>query len=275
MSGRPRVALRPLAPGDYVPLHEALVEVGEHWRGYSGVPSLERFASELWDGVLENRAIVDAGGANLVGLVTSYNLELRSGLCSLAVVEMPRYLGTGLALLGAGLYLDELFHHWRLRKVYLEVFEDNLTGFRSLLDDGTATCEAVLRNEVKRGEVLCDQHILCISHESWSTGLGATLASLDARSTSRADVVMGPGPFLDALAGEFDQKLTAMEMRLDDLGLDSLEALRLVVHVEDLAGNPPIDPDPPLLTTVADAYAYYLAIVRRGAPVPHRETKST
>jgi acyl carrier protein len=71
--------------------------------------------------------------------------------------------------------------------------------------------------------------------------------------------------FLERLRSAFDGQMLvdiAPETSLSQVGLDSLEMLRLVVCIEDLAGFVPDNSDIPSLRTFADAHSYYLRLLR-------------
>jgi hypothetical protein len=164
--------LRPLVPADYPVIHEMAQTpgVGDLWRFRDHVPPLPAFIEGLWRGVLLQTVICAGPSSEVIGLVSAYNADFRSGTCELAIVQRPDVGFRGVALAGVGAFLGGLFANWPFRYVVLEVYGPSLGSFASALDR-VGTRRGMLRADLCwRGE-LYDKHIFTIDR-SWGERLG-------------------------------------------------------------------------------------------------------
>jgi RimJ/RimL family protein N-acetyltransferase len=132
MDGR-RVRLRALTPNDYGPLFAMNAEptIMLRWRHRGTTVSFESFVQMLWRDVLAQFAIELKADGNLLGYVSSYNVDFRTGTGSAAVMVHPGAAGFGLAIEAYVLLLDYLFKNFNLRKIYGESLEFNYGLFSS------------------------------------------------------------------------------------------------------------------------------------------------
>lgn len=141
------VRLRPLIDSDVGPFYVASLEpsVGHRWRFRGRTPSPEVFGRALFDGVLAQFVVSPVGAGTAVGLVSAYHADVGAGFCYLAFQRAGGSNGSGATrgamVEGALLFIQYLFDHWPLRKIYLEVpeyNEDLLRGFTGgiLLEEG-------------------------------------------------------------------------------------------------------------------------------------------
>ena len=123
------VTLRPVRPADYDLIRAAELsdDLGVRWRHAGSTPSPEAFAHSLWAGVLAQFLVVGSADQRMLGLVSAYDPDLRSGTCS---VGFARFVAGGEAspglVEGVLLLADHLFSHWPFRKLYGETTEFNL-----------------------------------------------------------------------------------------------------------------------------------------------------
>lgn len=123
--------MRSITPSDYEFLYklETAPELGSRWRFRSGLPSPERFAASLFDGVLASFLVEERENGKPLGFVTAYSADFRNGHCYLAVAATPEVHGRGVLLEAAGLFINYCFQSWDFRKLYAETFDFALASF--------------------------------------------------------------------------------------------------------------------------------------------------
>jgi hypothetical protein len=98
-------------------------------------------------------------------MVMVYDLDQRNGIAWVAVAAAPDRRGQGIALLGLGHVVTELFRNWRIRRVCLEVLEPNLARFERV--DRYATEYGRLRRDRLVGDRHVDLVLFGIDREVW------------------------------------------------------------------------------------------------------------
>ena len=160
-----RVRLVPLSPAHHGEAYE-LFTTGRsltRFRLRGATPSSEAFVRLLWDRVLAQFAILD--GNRFVGLVSSYEADLRNRHAHVAVVVRPD-APVAAGPEGVALLLDHLFDEFDLRKVYAEVLEPNSATFRSGL--GTVfSLEGRLRAHEYLEGGYHDMLVLAVTRAEW------------------------------------------------------------------------------------------------------------
>jgi len=96
-------------------------ETGFRWRYRGSVPSLERFAAELWNQVLLQFVVRRIEDGLPVGHVVAYGDEPSLRHTNVGAVFHPLCAGTGLAAQAVSLFVRHLFRTFPLNKIYLEV----------------------------------------------------------------------------------------------------------------------------------------------------------
>ena len=271
-----RVALRPLFQSDYDFLYRIAGDPTNEFRWrYRGItPSPEEFARGLWAHVHTQFIIVRRADSERVGLATAYEENLRDGWTNLAVLTSPRFIGTGAAIEGCMLFIDYLFFHFPLRKIYMDVPEFNLESISSGLGK-FLTVEGRRAAHIFHAETYWDLLTLTVTRESWGETRTAIGTSLDASSPVDRPVVDRADPegpsrlsldgFCVLVAEMFG--LSPQGVRPDsrlgeDLGIDSLGLVELNSHIDDLVGE--VEDDPFLdVLTVRDAYLYLSRVSQR------------
>lgn len=120
VTGR-RTRLRALRMDDYAWLFETLTAMDAvgRWRFRGAPPDPEHFPDVLWLGV-HTQLVVESLQGTPIGLVTSYGADLRSGFTKVACVFRSDFQQRGWPFEGVLRFVDHLFTHWPLRKVYFE-----------------------------------------------------------------------------------------------------------------------------------------------------------
>lgn len=190
----PRVTVRPLVPGDYAEVHR--IEAQTYTTSAARVPAdadPEELARLLWNGVLAQSVVREARSDALVGLVTCYDADLRHGHAWVAVRAVPECVGDGLALLGLGHLVTDLFREWPLRVLYAETTPSALRRFRSALG-ASAEVVGVLRGHRLVAGVPTDRVLLSVDGLAWSRSMGPRLVRRRSLATAaRIELRAEPG----------------------------------------------------------------------------------
>ena len=96
------------------------------WRWGGGTPSPEAFVSALWSGVLVQHIVEDAGSAEPLGLVTTYDYNQNANFAHVAGVKFDLTDRSTTFVEGAILHLSHVFKCWPVNKLYMEVPEFNM-----------------------------------------------------------------------------------------------------------------------------------------------------
>jgi RimJ/RimL family protein N-acetyltransferase len=130
MAGR-RVKLVPVTSRYVEFLYNLSVdeEIAYRWRYHGRVPSLDRFAADLWKGVLAQFVVVSAKSGSPLGLVVAYDFNLRNGYAYLGGVMTPHTHRTGAPIEAFRIFLAHIFRNWNLHKLYMEYPEYNMPQF--------------------------------------------------------------------------------------------------------------------------------------------------
>ena len=127
------VSLAPLTDGDLGALYAAAINprVSHRWRFRGRTPSPEEFRATLYKGSLAQFMIkARSVGGEPIGLVSAYDADMISGHCYAAVQRTPHgtsneAVGHGLMIEGVLTFVQYLFDHFSLRKIYFEIPEYN------------------------------------------------------------------------------------------------------------------------------------------------------
>lgn len=286
------VYLRSVLPKDYEALYllETSGEFASTWRHRGTTPSMETFITQLWAGVLAQYIVVERSSRRPVALVSAYNANFRDGWAYIAVAKLGASQSPYSALHGLGLLVGHVFGAFGLRKLYAEVAEFNLRSFRSA-SEFLLIEEARLSEHVWHDGRYWDTYVLALPRARWDVWSPILLPriqrghrfqqpagefaptrdwpSVEERTDSRSPGVLTETEFLDIIAVEFGDgapfprrdEFDLSATLVGDLGLDSLEVVRLLAVVESLA--PIVLPDslPFETATLGDIYHYYCVLV--------------
>ena len=143
-------------------------EVHFRWRHRGGTPSPERLISSLWEGALAVYLVEHRPSDTPVGLVVSYQPDLRAGTCHVGLVAVPRLPpGPNPILDGFALLIDYLFDVWPFRKLYAEVAGFNYEQFASAVPLIFAEEGRLTDHDYYRGRYW-DKHVLALSRDHWN-----------------------------------------------------------------------------------------------------------
>ncbi len=163
-----RVSLRALQATDMPTLYSMTIEYDVLWRWrFSGtIPNYETFVKSVMNGSLANYCIVSTGNEKIMGLLSSYNADLRNGTVFVAVVMGRKHFFTGSGIEAIALFINYLFNVWPLRKVYFESVEFDYQTFSS--GEGKYfKKEAHFKEFYYFGGRYWDDVICTISREEW------------------------------------------------------------------------------------------------------------
>jgi RimJ/RimL family protein N-acetyltransferase/acyl carrier protein len=255
-----RVTLLEIEPSWYAPLHAGLIhpEVARTWRWRGQSVPVGDFERLLFQGVSRLTVVVD-NDDHLVGVTSLGNVEGGDGHAELSVAEMPPFLGSGLILQGAMLFVDECLATMGLRKIYLNLTEDSANRLSSALQHA-ATIEGVLRDHFLINGRRQDMVVAAVTRSGFVEALerSATVRAMSPTGWRCLDgVASGPGGSLpesdSSTIRELEQR-TAAALGLDpdlgelgdpgdeldlrsDLNLDSMAMLELLCLLDEFAGR--------------------------------------
>lgn len=134
VSGR-HVALVSLTDPLLTALHAAMTGPGDgfRYRFHGGVPNPQEFVSVLLNGSLVSFALTTLDGS-LVGFVGCSNADLGSGFAHIEAFILPEFRACGWWVEGLVLFVEHVFMHFDLRKLYLESSVLSVPQFESALD---------------------------------------------------------------------------------------------------------------------------------------------
>ena len=168
--------LRPIRPVDYdaIRVAELSDDLGVRWRHRGATPSPEAFAHSLWAGVLVQYLVVANDDHRLLGVVSAYDVDLRSGTASLGFARFGGGDRSPGLVEGVILLADHLFSHWPLRKLYGETLEFNLPNLGGVLGPLLVE-EGRLRAHAFAGGRYWDLVYLALYRETWDEHRGRLL----------------------------------------------------------------------------------------------------
>lgn len=169
------VMLRAIEEPDVVALYRASLDpaTNHRWRFRGRTPAPEQFRQALFsEQVLAQYmvALVESHEST-VGVVSAYAGDLVSKFCYVAFQRVGRFDQTevqetgGLMIEGALLFVQYLFDHFDLRKLYLEVPEYNRSLFP--LEGGLLVEEGRLADHLWYGDRYWDQYLFAIRRADW------------------------------------------------------------------------------------------------------------
>ncbi len=90
-------------------------------------PPVYDFKHKKWINNLENAIdMIIYYNSEKVGRIYIYNIDYKNEKCEYGIALDPEYSGKGIAYKASKLLLDYVFSNLKIRKVYLELFSDNL-----------------------------------------------------------------------------------------------------------------------------------------------------
>ncbi|MGI8519795.1 MAG: GNAT family N-acetyltransferase [Actinomycetota bacterium] len=164
-----RYHVRPLDPDHYPGLYRLELELSLSGEGRLEGTSLpfEDFIASLWSGVEAQAVVLDTSASQpVVGLISLYSFDARAQTAYLAAYFWPSFRGRYFVARTVFEFIGRVFEQWPLRKLYMEVSEDRLRSFPSLVGR-LMRVEGRLSNHVFRRGAYQDLVILSLSREAW------------------------------------------------------------------------------------------------------------
>lgn len=170
----PSATLRPIVPADIEALYLASLDpiTTHRWRFRGTTPSFSDFTAAMYaSDVLSQYMVINAEDGAPVGLAVAYApshiaRHAKVALQRVNVAQEHQGSTQGLMIEGFMAFVQFLFDHFDLRRVYLEVPEYNM----SLFDIGAGSIfdvEGRLRDHLYWGDRLWDMYILTLDRERW------------------------------------------------------------------------------------------------------------
>lgn len=169
----PNVTMRPIQETDIGRLYSASLAptTAHRWRFRGHTPSPEEFRRSLFGGstLAQFMVVPTSGTTEPAGLVSAYSGDLTSKHCYVAFQRTMSGSGgpetRGLMIEGFLVFVQFLFDHFDLRKVYIELPEYNL----DLIGNGgdPFVIEGELKDHYYFGDRMWSQFILALYRERW------------------------------------------------------------------------------------------------------------
>lgn len=161
-----RVCLAPVQASDVPFLHFAEGSLlGPAWRNRSMSMPIERFATEMWSGVLCQFLGRTSRDDRPFGWFIAMNADLSAKHVEVAVAGFSQLRGVAF-LDAAELFISHLFRSWPLERIRFACPADSYYSFGSLLEP-VAEVEGVRRDYYWYDDRLHDQVLGCLSRRSW------------------------------------------------------------------------------------------------------------
>jgi RimJ/RimL family protein N-acetyltransferase len=159
--------------GDYDSIYEIALSAESAWMWRGRVRGPETFVDSLWTGILSNLVVVSNDTQQVVGLLQAYSHNPLHQVCYMNVFLHDSVQGAGWPLEGLGMFLNFLFKHYNLRKVYAEMTESSLSRLGSNFGNW-ATIEGRLKEHVFVDGVFVDVTIVAIYRAAFVPPVDAT-----------------------------------------------------------------------------------------------------
>ena len=168
LAGR-RVELRPPAPADYEWLYRIATqaEVGYRWRLRGAIPSPDGFVQFLWTNCEAQFLMTRRANGEPLGLCQLIDVNHRHGYGSVAVLLDPEVQQLGWPFEGVLLFVNYVFSHWSLRKLYFESLDFVADGFSSAFDSTLQVEGRLTDHEFANGQFR-DLVIASLRREVWA-----------------------------------------------------------------------------------------------------------
>lgn len=128
--GGKRLYLRAVRPDDLEFLYAMFTDeqMTFQWRLRGATPNPENFAAGLWQATLVQFIVVRRSDDMRLGLISAYNVDLRSGYAYIALAFAPPFQ-KGIYSHDANLlFVNYLFRGWNFRKLYGESGEKSMAS---------------------------------------------------------------------------------------------------------------------------------------------------
>jgi RimJ/RimL family protein N-acetyltransferase/acyl carrier protein len=263
------VQLRAVRPADYPFLYN--LSVGNpsafRWRFRERQPSFEEFInSSMRSTVFCDFLVEEVKPHRAAGYAVCYRADFRNRHASIALQGIPELEGRGVLVEAGELLIDYLFGYWDFEKLCAECPEFNLGVFKSGLG-GLFSEEGCLRNHERFLGRFWDLYLLAVHRDTWEERGNAQVHRHEAASVLSLDE-MGRAVTFSVFVGTLRDEFQLAEgvtgdVRLSDLGFDSIQVYELICLIEEVSGAIVEDQELESLRTIDDAYSLYLEKVTR------------
>lgn len=139
------------------------------WSSFNGVPTLEQFAVEMETVTRQSVMLLVVKKADLtpIGFLQAYGINLVDGWCFLAAYFAPKYRRQRYGSEAFVPFVDHLFRHFNLRKIYMEFQEFNMGFFDVALKTGAFVEEGRFRQHTWHENRYWDMIRVALYRDSW------------------------------------------------------------------------------------------------------------
>lgn len=169
-----RVSLRPACNADFAKFYEWRTDLLSFnllsWMHHA--PTVDEFTQQMDAHLREsiNFVVVENATGEPIGLVIAYDVNLIDRWCSLLVYATSERRGVALGREAAFLFWDYLFHNFRFRKIYMDVYAFNSGWLDSTpaIEAGLMVEEGCFRRHLHFNGEFWDMRRLALYRERWS-----------------------------------------------------------------------------------------------------------
>ncbi|MCP4307808.1 MAG: GNAT family N-acetyltransferase [bacterium] len=108
-------------------------DTNPQWSHRGKVATFEEFLQAPRGHIFSQFVVVRCSDGLPIGYVVGYQLDERNGHAAVSVCMVEEHQASVASVEGFALFVDYLFRHWDLRKLYGEVLDFNLERFQSSL----------------------------------------------------------------------------------------------------------------------------------------------
>ena len=157
-----------VTPAVYPELYQLLVggDGSYRWRFRGVTPDPRGFEASLWEGNLAQFVLTGPKSRSIAGLVSAYGFDGPAGIVQVGVFLAEPYRRATWPLFGVGYFLNYLFDHWPIRKIYSHIPGYNVDAVRIARRAGFET-EGVLVDYVYGLGTFWDEHVLALERSAW------------------------------------------------------------------------------------------------------------
>lgn len=134
------------------------------------VRSYSRFSdwmTQNFKGYWHDYFVVETKSRTILGFVYSYEFNFRNDTCKICICINMRYREYGIGAIAGSWFIEYLFNHYPLRKIYAEVFDFNASSLNMAKEFGFQE-EGCLRDVCWHQGDWHDQYILSMERTSFA-----------------------------------------------------------------------------------------------------------
>lgn len=140
------------------------------WTAPTSVPSLEQFTPEM-DLIIRQSLLLlvtTKEDGQAIGFVQAYNMNQVDGWCFLAVYFAPEFRRQRYGAEAFLPFVDYLFRHFNLHKIYMEMQEFNMAFYQAAIETGAFVEEGRFRDHTRYDGRYWDMVRVALYRDAWN-----------------------------------------------------------------------------------------------------------